>query len=165
MAITPPVDFRGRFEYLDAIAEHWPEVIRALRAAALPPLVACMHMGSPPIPTTYSGLRGQVSDTPGIKDVCSALQSWATSYGIRDHWMCDAAVQTLAVWSRGNAEERWFYTPPVSEMFTPTFETVWLPLLMPWGEFKKSTDKHYREQLKDYRNRVANAWGAGKPHR
>ena len=162
MALTQGVNFRGRFEYLEAIEEYWPEVLRSLRAAALAPFVACVQVGSQPIPTTYAGLRGQLSDVPGIAEVCSAVESWATSHGIRDRWMFDAAVQTLARWSQGNAEDDWAYTPEVPGAFNPIFGTMWLPPLT-WGEFKKATDKHYREQLHEYKNRVANAWAAGKP--
>jgi hypothetical protein len=160
MAVTQGVNFRGRFEYLEAIEEYWPETLRSLRAAALTPFVACVQVSSQPTPTTYAGLRHQLSDVPCIADVCSAVQSWATSQGIRDRWMFDAAVQTLAVWSKGNAKERWAYTPEMSGEFNPTFGTMWLPSLMTWGEFKKVTDKQYREQLLDYRKRVACAWGS-----
>ena len=97
-----------------------------------------MQVGSQPVPTTYAGLRGELSDVPGIADVCSAVESWATSHGIRDRWMFDAAVQTLARWSQGNAEERWFYTPETSEAFNPTFGTMWLPVAI---EFHDRTDR------------------------
>ena len=133
-------NFRGRFEYLEAAREHWPELLVSLREDAGAPFAAFMCLRSTEPPATYSGLCEQGEDA-ALRNLCSALDRWALSHRIRDEWILDAAVQTLAAWwrneqiraaeavkasreaSEGNGasdareltdgidEKRWFYTP------------------------------------------------------
>jgi hypothetical protein len=67
------------------------------------------------------------------------------------------------MWSQGKDQNCWYYTPkdPNTPTFDPSFKTMWLPRVMSWGEFRKQTDNHYQQELKNYRETVARLWGTG----
>ena len=175
---------RGRLEYLEAARKHWPELLVSLRESAAAPFAALMGLRSTEeLPASYSRLCQQADHPVEMRDLCSALRKWASSHGIRDQWILDAAVQTLAQWWRqsraaeeglkrkqaltnknalepraeAKAEMRWFYTPDDPGEFKPSFG-IWLPALTRWSEFKKHADTQYRKQLQEYRQRVTRWW-------
>jgi len=155
------MNFRGRFEYLEAAREHWPELLGSLHSQALARFVEFREAYRGEVPLTYSALGGSIESEPKASEVCGALKSWADEYGISDAWLLDAAVQTLAVWASGGTEMRWHYlAPEVPAPFQPAFGTAWVPPLTQWRDFKASTDKSYREQLQAYRQGVLRWWAA-----
>lgn len=155
-------NYRGRFEYLDAAGEHWPQLLTSLRDHALEPFDALMRRNPKLRPTSDSELR-RAADQPEMTEVSRALEAWATSHDIRDGWILDAAVQTLVEWWRGNKKKGWFYTPQELNTltFNPTFGTAWLPPGH-WDEFRKAAGDHFRKELKKYRDTVARLRGADR---
>jgi hypothetical protein len=165
MTTAEGINYGGRFQYIDAAQVHWPELLGKLRSAVLESYSASIKGRATPAPTTYAELCEEVSK----EEACGRLKKWAESHGIGDRWLLDAAVQTLAEWSRGNDQNRWYYTP--KDFDTPDFNLTirgrWVPDLVPrwgtsWVKFQELTEQQLREELQKYRKKVAKLWGADR---
>jgi len=99
-------------------------------------------------PTTARELRSD----PANQDLHQRIEAWASSRGIRDEWLMDAAVQTLAALARGSEAGRWVYIAPELPLprFEPRFEAVWIPAAK-WNDFRKHLVRQFEASLKEYR--------------
>lgn len=165
MSTAAKINYGGRFEYLEATQVHWPELLSTLGSHVLESFSVGVKGRRTAAPITYAELCEEVSNT----EACGRLKEWAESHGIVDRWLLDAAVQTLAEWSRGHDQKRWYYTP--NDLDTPDFHLTigghWVPELVPgwgtsWATFQEHTEQHVWEELQKYRKKVAALWGADK---
>ena len=156
---SPCVNFRGRFEYLEAMARHWREPLNAL--LRLKPTLPKWETKRPPDP---SGI--EIVD--GGAELRDAVGSWAERFQIRDAWIRDAAVQTVI--ANANGKQRgWKYNPPELEQGVLEFRIgSWMPpvskpLGQPWAVFKRAAMKIFLAKLELHRNNTLRAWGAYQP--
>src|SRR5580700_2586258 len=99
---TQPVNFRGRFEFLEAVERLWPEPLKAVLS-----LKPKLPKFGPTLPTGLSDLDAFV----GAGELQDAIWSWAERFEIRDAWIRDVAVQTVISNARGE-NAGWKYIPP-----------------------------------------------------
>jgi hypothetical protein len=154
-----PINFRARFEYLEATVKHWPELLGSLTPIDISPQVGNRW------PDTFAELT-QLAE---FDEVQQPILDWAKQHGLKDAWMLDAAVQTVA---KGTSRERWHYIAaelPIQE-FAVTFGT-WFPMpipalrsrALPWAEFRKTATATFNRRLKEYHQAVEKTWGVDRP--
>jgi hypothetical protein len=151
------INFRARFEYLEATVKHWPELLGSL------PLVDISPQAMGRWPDTIAELNQLREFDEGRQ----AILEWAKQHSIKDVWILDAAVQTV---SKDSARERWHYIVselPIQE-FAVTFGT-WFPMQflesgpVTWAEFKKTAVATFNRKLKEYHQAVETTWGVERP--
>ena|ERR1043166_2967466 len=153
----PAINYKGRFLYLHALQEHWPELLTSLANECLSMMIAAFKTNAARArPTTARELRSD----PANQDLHQRIEAWASSRGIRDEWLMDAAVQTLASLARGSEAGRWVYIAPELPLprFEPRFEAVWIPAAK-WNDFRKHLVRQFEASLKEYRKAIAAIWG------
>jgi hypothetical protein len=173
-------NFGGRFEYLSAIQEHCPEVLRSLRRDAFPVIQAYLqrnpegagaaselqtHNHARALETLASLSRNvQRTASPELQAVHQAVRKWADALKIREDWILDAAVQSMHAWGLGGIVGKWVYI--VAGLKGPEFQLrfgSWMPYFMRWPEFKRHADAVYGRELKKYHAEVSKRWGHGQP--
>src|SRR5260221_8820645 len=102
------ITFRGRFAYLESTHDHWPALLSSLPWSA-------GRLDHDDSPHTFQALKSH----PRGEMCYSALLSWASSHGIQDEWILDAATQTL-VERKGSPGKKWHYIAP--ELPIPRFD-------------------------------------------
>ena len=159
METTRTVNFRGRFEFLEASEKYWREpldVLLSLRPA-MPKFV-------PPPPARLSDLNL----VAGAGELRDAIWSWAERFQICDTWIRDAALQTVIANANGK-QDGWKYAPPELEPGIVEFRIgSWIPpvsqpLGQPWEAFKKAAMKVFLAKLERYRKDTLRVWGANQP--
>jgi hypothetical protein len=160
-------NFGARFEYLDAIAANWPDVLRSLRDDTFQMYQTCWERqpNSPALLTLMGLLTASVPEgVDDFRQLERAVRKWAGVYGFREEWIWEAAVQTMHCWMRQERISEWGYFPIELEIrrLEPQFGT-WIPSFTSWPEFKRSSDLIYRRQRAKYRAEVGKLWGQGQP--
>lgn len=160
------IKFAARFAYLEAIEEHWPEVMSSLREGVFEEYRRCL----PAMPNNELSDWRQLeaawhtSLSGPLKAFVAALQKWMGEHRFRDEWILDAAVQRLCAWSHGNGIELCYRPRDLkTERFQPRFG-IWMPVYTPWPQFKKEMDAIYRAESVRYRRKVNISWN-GAPSR
>ena len=100
----------GRFEYLLALQQFWPEFWQSLRSEVLD------------------------VEAPSNFDIDAAnriFYEWVLRWGVIDDWLQEAAWQTLCTWSKPGVCDR---------MFTEECWFVWIPSRVPIGNFEPRLD-------------------------
>jgi hypothetical protein len=150
------VNFRGRFEFLEATTRHWPEPLNALLR---------LKPNLPTFGTTPPPDLSELGTVDGGSELQEAVWSWSERFQIRDAWIRDAAVQTVV--ANANGEQRgWKYTPPELELGVLEFRIgSWIPPVaerrgQQWPVFKRTAMKVFLTKLERYRKDTERLWGA-----
>ena len=152
----PTINFQGRFLFLEATEEHWPDLLTSLPWMAWPET----EPGQIRV-RKFGELAGEASYQPW----CAAVSKWAETHQMNSAWILDAAVETLTKTPAGSPPTRWWYMPeelPVP-MFELEFKAVWLPGLSKWPTFKAEAQNTLVRRLEEYRKQVNEVWGSGHP--
>jgi hypothetical protein len=156
---TQPVNFRGRFEFLEAVERLWPEPLKAV--LYLKPKLPKFGLT---LPTGLSDLDAFV----GTGELQDAIWSWAERFEIRDAWIRDAAVQTVISNATGE-NAAWKYIPP--ELDPGVLEVrigSWFPMIatpdgQTWTAFKRTAKKVFERKLELYGKETRRLWGENQP--
>src|SRR5581483_11270554 len=104
--VSAPINFRGRFVYLEMLQAHWPELLNSLVAECLSTLAEIRRT----TPLTRPATTIQELEASAAR--CAALiRAWAPANGFRDEWLVDAAVQTLEAAVATEKAAGWKYIP------------------------------------------------------
>ena len=104
----PEINFGARCEYLTAIQEHWPELLRSLQEQPL----AAFRKRLDKVPRSVAeGNLAALERSPcgELDELMAALGSWVEANQVRDRWIVEAAVQTLHHWALGGPIGKWLY--------------------------------------------------------
>jgi hypothetical protein len=149
------VNFQGRFFFLEAAEQHWPQLLTTLPWREWPRMQAGDRR-----PESFQ----EVEDNPLYGNWCVALLKWAEMHQMKATWIFDAVVETLTTAPVGSPPPRWWYTP--DELPVPTFslefKAVWIPGWSPWPEFKAELQRTLVRRLEEYRKQVNETWGSGR---
>jgi len=151
------INFRARFEYLEATVKHWPELL-----SSLPPIDISPQVGS-----RWPGTIAELNQLPDYEETAEGILDWARKHGIKDAWLMDAAVQTVF---EEPSLERWHYIAPELPIqeFAVTFG-IWFPMPymgsspVTWAEFRKTATATFNRKLKEYHQAVEKTWGVDRP--
>src|SRR5579871_1840433 len=86
----------GRRIYLQALQEHWPEMLDSLRRDLAPlfrPRWKNLEDGTSVLIVED---WDDISNDPQRSAVRDGVRQWAQHFGIKDTWLLDAAVHTLS---------------------------------------------------------------------
>ena len=160
------INFAARFEYLQAIEQHRPNVLSDLLSKTFAVYQTYLQSNSQGTALrTLAHLSAVLQDRPSpeLIDFDQALHKWANAQGFQDAWIRDAAVQSMDRWAQGVVVGKWVYFP--EELDPPKFQPsfgYWIPQYGEWADFKKVTDLIYRRALANYRAEVRKMWGEGQ---
>ena len=158
----PEINFGARCEYLTAIQEHWPELLRSLQEQPL----AAFRKRLDKVPRSVAeGNLAALERSPcgELDELMAALGSWVEANQVRDRWIVEAAVQTLHHWALGGPIGKWLYHP--KQLKSPRLEPhfgYWVPYFNSWREFQRGSHEIYRSALARYRSEVSTMWGTSK---
>lgn len=149
------IKFPARFAYLEAIEEHWPQVLSSLGEGVFDNYRRCLQ-AMPKMEVAlgdWPHLKAALQTAPSepLNALANALYKWLEEHGFRNDWILDAAVQTMYFWAHGDSR-KWMYRPRELKplRFHPRFG-IWMPVFTTWAKFKMETHAIYRKELVQYR--------------
>src|SRR5579871_960759 len=163
----------GRYAYLKALDQHWPELIHALHRDVAP-LYRPALGGSPKKPFVTRDKWERLCNDRDRVALREKLTYWAEHYSLKDHWILDAALQTMC-YQHDPKEEKplpqpwiWVYVAESHDIygdpFVPKFENnLWCPPAQEtWEDFSGRMRSQFLKQLSAYRNEAKKRYAVGK---
>jgi hypothetical protein len=156
----------GREKYLESLDTRWPEVLAALHRDVYPSYVAPADASARlrPFLDPYERIRQDGS----LAVLNERLMYWADHHHIRDEWLLDAAMTTMAWASQmervTNAWDAWLYMDDTVPVFRPHLDSeIWRPPEKggreSWEEFSSRIISDLTGQVNRYRSLVSARYG------